>query len=90
MKSGQTGEIPCKGIFLSIGHVPNTQPFATEIDTDENGYFLTTEGSMVRTSKPGIYVAGDCADHTYRQAVTAAAMGCQAAISAERWLAEQN
>jgi thioredoxin reductase (NADPH) len=79
--------LPVKGIFVAIGHVPNTQPFASVLDVDENGYFKPAAGSQVKTKVPGVYVAGDCADHVYRQAVTAAGMGCQAAIEAERWLA---
>jgi thioredoxin reductase (NADPH) len=88
VKTGAETVIPCKGVFMAIGHVPNTQPFAVALDVDENGYFRPVGGSQVRTKVPGVYVAGDCADHVYRQAVTAAGMGCQAAIEAERWLAE--
>jgi thioredoxin reductase (NADPH) len=80
--------LPVKGVFIAIGHVPNTAPFAPPLDVDENGYFVPANGSQVKTNIPGVYVAGDCADHVYRQAVTAAGMGCQAAIEAERWLAE--
>ena len=87
--SSQTVEIPCKGVFVAIGHIPNTQPFENVLALDENGYFLTETDSMVQTSIPGVYVAGDCADHVYRQAITAAGMGCQASIEAERWLAER-
>lgn len=88
VKTGAESVLPVKGIFVAIGHVPNTAPFASALDVDKNGYFVPVDGSQVRTKVPGVYVAGDCADHVYRQAVTAAGMGCQAAIDAERWLAE--
>ena len=88
LKSKESAEVPCKGVFIAIGHVPNTSAFEGLIPLDENGYFLPEVGSMVRTSVPGVFVAGDCADHVYRQAITAAGMGCQSAIEAERWLAE--
>lgn len=93
VKNSQTGEehtLPVKGIFVAIGHLPNTGPFTPAIDVDGEGYFKPTTGSQVRTNIPGVYVAGDCADHVYRQAITAAGMGCQAAIDAERWLAEHD
>lgn len=89
VKTGESKVIDCKGVFIAIGHIPNTGPFAADLDTDENGYFKPAAGSQVKTKVPGVYVAGDCADHVYRQAITAAGMGCQAAIEAERWLAEQ-
>ncbi|MBK1880084.1 thioredoxin-disulfide reductase [Pelagicoccus mobilis] len=88
-KTGEASTIDAKGIFIAIGHIPNTGPFAEALETDEEGYFKPTLGSQVQTNIPGVYVAGDCADHVYRQAITAAGMGCQAAIEAERWLAEQ-
>jgi thioredoxin reductase (NADPH) len=88
LKTGAESVLPVKGIFVAIGHVPNTGPFAAALDVDEGGYFKPVAGSQVRTKVPGVYVAGDCADHVYRQAITAAGMGCQAAIDAERWLAE--
>jgi thioredoxin reductase (NADPH) len=80
--------LPVKGIFVAIGHTPNTGPFSPPIDVDEGGYFKPQAGSQVQSNVPGVYVAGDCSDHIYRQAITAAGMGCQAAIEAERWLAE--
>jgi len=88
LKTGAERVLPAKGIFVAIGHVPNTAPFSSALDVDSNGYFVPAAGSQVRTKVPGVYVAGDCADHVYRQAITAAGMGCQAAIDAERWLAE--
>ncbi len=90
LKTNAESVLPVKGIFVAIGHVPNTGPFAPPLDVDEGGYFKPQPGSQVRTNLPGIYVAGDCSDHVYRQAITAAGMGCQAAIEAERWLAEHH
>lgn len=89
LKSGAEKVLEVTGIFVAIGHVPNTGPFAAMLDVDENGYFKPSNGSQVRTKVPGVFVAGDCADHVYRQAITAAGMGCQAAIEAERWLSDQ-
>ena len=88
VNTDEARQIDCKGVFIAIGHIPNTGPFAKTIATDENGYFRPENGSQVRTSIPGVYVSGDCADHVYRQAITAAGMGCQAAIEAERYLAD--
>jgi len=89
VKTGAERVIPCSGVFMAIGHTPNTQAFVPALEVDANGYFRPAGGSQVKTRVPGVYVAGDCADHVYRQAVTAAGMGCQAAIEAERWLAER-
>ena len=85
-RDNSTREVPCQGIFLAIGHVPNTKPFAKCLDLDKEGYLVAQPGSQVRTKVPGVFVAGDCSDPHYRQAITAAGMGCQAAIEAERWL----
>ncbi len=87
--TGDLREVSCKGFFIAIGHTPNTAPFAEELDVDENGYFVPVAPSAVRTRIPGVYVAGDCADHVFRQAITAAGLGCQAAIEVERWLADE-
>jgi thioredoxin reductase (NADPH) len=84
---GAVQDLPCKCVFIAIGHVPNSQAFTPALAVDENGYFVA-EANTVSTRVPGVFVAGDCADHVYRQAITAAGMGCRAAIEAERWLAE--
>jgi len=90
LENGKRSEIECKGVFIAIGHVPNTEFLNDALPRDENGYLIPKTNSSVLTSIPGVYVAGDCADHVYRQAITAAGMGCQAAIEAERWLAEKS
>ncbi|MDR0972967.1 MAG: thioredoxin-disulfide reductase [Prevotellaceae bacterium] len=77
--------LPIDGFFLAIGHKPNSDLFRDYLDTDEAGYFITADGSP-RTKLPGVFVAGDVADPTYRQAITAAGSGCKAAIEAERYL----
>jgi thioredoxin reductase (NADPH) len=87
--SGAEREVPCKGAFIAIGHIPNTDCVADLLERDADGYIVPAAGSQVKTNYSGFYAAGDCVDHVYRQAITAAGMGCQAAIEAERWLAEQ-
>ena len=88
VKTGKESVLECSGLFVAIGHIPNTQIFKGVLDMDENGYILPKRGS--ETNIPGVFVAGDCSDHVYRQAVTAAGMGCAAAIDAERYLAALN
>jgi thioredoxin reductase (NADPH) len=81
--TGELTDIPAKAMFVAIGHTPNTELFAGQIDLDEDGY-IRAQGS--RTNVEGVFVAGDVQDRTYRQAITAAGSGCMAAIDAERWL----
>ena len=87
-KSGEESELPCQGVFLAIGHRPNTGLFRGQLAMDETGY-LEVQSPTTRTDVPGVFAAGDVMDPIYRQAVTAAGSGCQAAIDAERWLEEE-
>ncbi|NVK63773.1 MAG: thioredoxin-disulfide reductase [Flavobacteriales bacterium] len=82
-------DIPCTGFFVAIGHKPNTDVFKDYINLDETGYIKYEEPGTSKTNVPGVFVAGDAADKTYRQAITAAGTGCMAALDAERYLAAQ-
>jgi thioredoxin reductase (NADPH) len=85
VKTGAPGELACAGVFIAIGHVPNTELFKGVLTMDGDGYIQPRRGTA--TDVAGVFVAGDCADRVYRQAITAAGMGCMAAIEAERYLA---
>ena len=85
-KTQEKHEISCTGVFIAIGHTPNTKVFIPWLSMDENGYIVNNPGSS-KTNIDGVFVSGDAADHVYRQAVTAAGTGCMAALDAERYLA---
>jgi thioredoxin reductase (NADPH) len=85
-----TRELPCSGLFLAIGHTPNTSFLRGKLDTTDKGYIRWTAAFRTSTSVPGVFAAGDVADDYYRQAITSAGTGCMAALDAERYLVEQN
>ena len=87
--SGEENVLPITGLFIAIGHQPNTSLFADQLDLKDNGY-LVTEPDSSKTQIPGVFACGDVQDDYYRQAITAAGSGCMAAIDAERWLEEHH
>ena len=87
--TGEARNFACEGVFLAIGHTPNTSLFADQLQTDDNGYLVTRNGSS-HTSTDGVFAAGDVQDHIYRQAITASGTGCMAAIDVERFLESQH
>ncbi|MBO4544327.1 MAG: thioredoxin-disulfide reductase [Verrucomicrobia bacterium] len=89
VKTNEETTIPCAGVFVAIGHAPNNSLFDGQLEMDAAGYILRRNGTT-ETNIPGVFVAGDCADPRYRQAITAAAMGAQAAIDAGRWIGENS
>lgn len=90
LKTGEIKQIECGAMFLAIGHVPNTGFLKGVTEMDEAGFLTLPDKGTSHTTVEGIFAAGDCADHVYRQAIVASGMGCRAAMDAERWLAEQN
>jgi thioredoxin reductase (NADPH) len=89
LKTNEASEMPAQGLFVAIGHTPNTTPYAGQLDLDERGYISLPHRHSTLTNIQGVFACGDAVDHIYRQAITAAASGCQAALDCERWLTHE-
>ncbi|HEY2090694.1 MAG TPA: thioredoxin-disulfide reductase [Thermoanaerobaculia bacterium] len=89
MVSGEVTDMKAQGLFVAIGHTPNTSAYAGQLELDERGYIVQPHRHSTSTNILGVFAAGDCVDHIYRQAVTAAGSGCQAALDCERWLTHE-
>jgi thioredoxin reductase (NADPH) len=87
--SNEVSDMKAQGLFVAIGHTPNTSPYAGQLELDERGYIVQPHRHSTATNIQGVFAAGDCVDHIYRQAVTAAGSGCQAALDCERWLTHE-
>ena len=90
VQTGERTDLPVTGLFVAIGHKPNTDLVKGQLELEDNGYLITGQrGGASTTNVEGVFACGDVQDHTYRQAITAAGSGCEAAIDAERWLEAQ-
>jgi len=89
IQTSEVSEMKAQGLFVAIGHTPNTTPYAGQLELDERGYLVLPHRHSTATNIQGVFAAGDCVDHIYRQAVTAAGSGCQAALDCERWLTHE-
>jgi thioredoxin reductase (NADPH) len=89
IKTGETKHVEAPGMFVAIGHTPNTKFLNGQLQTNEQGFIVLKDPFRTTTSVEGVFASGDVADPTYKQAITAAGMGCKAALDAERWLAEK-
>ncbi|HEX2122812.1 MAG TPA: FAD-dependent oxidoreductase [Thermoanaerobaculia bacterium] len=89
LKTNETRDFATQGLFVAIGHTPNTQPYVGQLELDQAGYIVLPHRNSTATNIQGVFACGDVTDHIYRQAVTAAGSGCQAALDCERWLTHE-